>query len=405
MEEKQNSLAMLPLLLAFFVAGSLGTFAASALPELQRQFSISTAEGSLLYVVWGFGIVAGCLISARAITRYGPASILACAALAGALATHASVGTDNYAVFLLTYACLGATSGAIITTGHGFVGRRSNMRRASNISALDFALSLGTVVAPMLVTYFASQSTDASGWRDVLATFEACLFLFTAVVAFLNFGGPLPSPPSSGLGGGSRVSLAIGPVLTWFAFVCFFHHAFEYGHTYWFVTYGAAMPGIGVDKAREILVGFLSGVIVSRMVLSWLSTEEGLRHILSVSVAIALALIVFMPSYRTYTSLYLANVAFGVAVGVVFPSLLAIAVSTSDRRGAVFSSVALISGALGAQLSALLLGAIIQWGKAADIYLALAIIGIPLLISVNLLIRHCMTAHDLEGESAAEDSV
>ncbi|MGV2069105.1 MFS transporter [Agrobacterium sp. 22-226-1] len=229
--------------------------------------------------------------------------------------------------------------------------------------------------------------------------------LFTGLVIFLDFGAPLPSTrqakDTAGPSTRPRLSALLNPVLIWFSVVSFLHHAFEYGHTYWFVTYAAPLPGIGVDKARDILIGFLSGIIVSRMVLSWLAARDIMRQVLSVAVAIALALIVFMPEYTEYPQLYVANVAFGVAVGVVFPSLLAIVVSTSDSHGAMFSSAGLISGALGTQFAAVLLGAVIQMGAAREIYTVLALVGLGLLVCVNLLVRSCTPT----SEPAREEMV
>ncbi|RZM01455.1 MAG: hypothetical protein EOO88_57870, partial [Pedobacter sp.] len=85
-----------------------------------------------------------------------------------------------------------------------------------------------------------------------------------------------------------------------------------------------------------------------------------MKQVLSVAVGISLAIVIFMPGYSEYAELYLANVAFGLAVGAIFPALLAVVVSTSDNRGAVFSSTGLISGAFGTQFAAVVLGFVIE---------------------------------------------
>lgn len=394
MDDRQNSLAMLPLLLAFFGAGALGTFAAAALPELRQHFAITASQGSLLYVAWGIGIVVGSLAAAHTISVLSPAIILACSAILGVAATHIGMNAQSYAVFLVSYGILGTISGAIITTGHGYVGRSSNARSASNISALDFSLSVGTVCAPMLVTYFGADTAAVSGWRDTLIFMEVGLLIFAGLVIFLDFGAPLPVAQSSadaqdGLQRIRRRSFLekANPILMWFAVVSFFHHAFEYGHTYWFITYAADLPGIGVEKARITLVGFLLGITVSRMVLSWFAARDVMKQVLSVAVGISLAIVIFMPGYSEYAELYLANVAFGLAVGAIFPALLAVVVSTSDNRGAVFSSTGLISGAFGTQFAAVVLGFVIEMGAAQEVYTILAVIGAALFICANLLIR------------------
>ena len=404
-DEKRNSVAMLPLLVAFFASGALSTFAASALPELRVRFDISASGSSFLFVVWGVGIIAGSLGSAKAIQSQSGSGIFVCAALAGAYGAHLGAGAETYRAFLLSHTLLGAASGAIITTGHGVIGQRDNPRTSSNISALDFALSIGAVAAPMLITHFHGQSGDTGGSRLVLEYLRAALLCCAAFVAFIDFG---ESPPVISDVGQNRheaaATIRLSPVLLCFAAVSFFHHAFEYGHVYWFVTYASGIADLKVKEAREILVAFLSGVIVARLLLSWLASETNMRVILSVSTAIAVAIAAFMNTYETYTSLYLANVAFGLSVGAIYPALLATAVTTSDSHGAVFSSVGLISGSLGAQLGALLLGLVVDAGEPGQIYPIIALVGLPLLISINLLIRRGLGARAGFGHPITEKS-
>lgn len=395
---KRNSNILLPLQLAFFVVGSLGTFVAASLPEIRQDFSISTSIASLLYVAWGLGIVIGSLTSNYFISLYKLRQILVSAGFAGLLAAYTGSDTQSFVVFLLCYFMLGISSGTILTMGHGYVGRKSNKSRASNISILDLSLSLGAVSAPMLLSYFITDNQNLTQWRDSFSVYKTLLILFIGLILFSD----LEDYPESKLKVSiySIVTVFKNPVFICFSIVSLLYHAFEYGHTYWFVTYSTSLStDINSDAARNILVGFLSGAIVSRMALTLVATNSIMPFVLAISTAIALSIVSYMPNHDNFLSLYIANILFGASVGVIFPSMLAVAISTSDRLGAAFSSSALIFGAIGTQTSAVLLGVIIEHGHIQKIYPILSVIGFILLVSVIILIKRSLASTEVKHQT------
>lgn len=386
MQSSKYNRQLLPFLLAFLIVGSIGTFTAAAMPEIINGFQISASHASLVYIFWGAGMVIGSLFVTFFLSNKALERSLLFAALLALFTTYLAKNTSDYLLFSISFIGLGIASGVILTTGHGYVGRKSNKRSATQISTLDLTLSLGAVSAPLLVSYFHQGVQSNSNWREIFSLYQALLLLFTGIVLFSDFE-QTEEIKTLNLFSKNTVTLFIkNPILVWFSLINIAYHAFEYGHTYWFVTYAASLPEIDSDAARGIFAGFLLGTIVSRSLLALFATDKTMPFILSIAIAMALALIIYLPSYQDIYSLYLVNSMLGMAFGAIFPCLLSIAVTTSDELGSVFSSCALIFGAVGAQVSAILLGSLIDTGGIQWIYPLLAVIGLVLLITTHTFI-------------------
>lgn len=390
MQSSKYSRHLLPFLLAFFIVGSMGTYTAAAMPEIMSGFQISATQASLVFIFWGTGMVIGSLIVTFSLQNQSLERRLLLASLLALVMTYTARSTSDYLFFAISFIGLGIASGIILTSGHAYVGRKSNLYSASQISALDLALSVGAVSAPLFVSYFHQGQANNPNWREVLSLYQALLLLFTGIILFSEFEPVTEAKVLTLLSKDTAKLFIKHPILIWFSLISIAYHAFEYGHTYWFVTYAAALADIDSDAARGIFASFLMGSIVSRSLLACFATDKTMPFILAIAITMSLALIIYLPSYEDSYSLYLVNSLLGMAFGAIFPCLLSIAVTTSDDLGSLFSSCALIFGAVGTQISAILLGSLIDIGGIGWVYPVLAIIGLTLLIFAHIFIRNSL---------------
>lgn len=402
MPASSSDKAFFPLVLAFVAVGISSTIIAVALPEITAEFDKGTAEASVLFMCWGLGLIAGSVLGWLLSDAFGSQGALATIGIVGCILLSRLAGEADFLMFQLWTVLLSAAAGSVITVGHSIVGTMERRSRVPTLAIMDFAFSLGALSSPLLVNYFQSEPGFADlDWRGVftlsiyiwLAFALMALFLPTAEVVPDGSGAPVRKP-------GQRSALRAlmrEPAFTLFVLIGFVGHGVEYGHSYWFVTYADSLPDISATRARELLVAFLLGMVVSRLILGWLAQILPTSTILAVSASLTVCMVTFVPTYMDDHSLYTVNLILGVALGGVVPATLGLAMRLFDGRGAMLSGTGLISGTVGAQATAMIISYVVDDYSISVLYGVLSVSSVALLLLILVYVRICLrkNAEDL----------
>ena len=402
--------AFYPLVLAFVAVGIVSTIIAVALPEIMAEFGKGTADASVLFVCWGLGLIAGSLLGWMLSDAFSGQNVLATAGILGCILLSRLAGETDFLMFQLWTVLLSCVAGSVITVGHSIVGTMARRARVPTLAVMDFAFSLGALSSPLLVNYFQSEAGyNDLDWRGVF-TLSIYLWLAFALMALFL---PSPEPPPAGeeavapvRTSGQRSALRAlirEPAFILFVLIGFAGHGIEYGHSYWFVTYADALPDISATRARELLVAFLLGMVLARLMLGWLGQLFPTSGILAVSASLTMCMVGFMPTYMDDHSLYTVNFILGLALGGVVPATLGLAMRLFDGRGAVLSGAGLISGTVGAQSTAMIVSYLVEDYSIRVLYGVLSATSVALLVLILLYVRLCLrsNAEDLPWKPVA----
>jgi fucose permease len=352
-------------LLAFFSAlcflfGAILVLLGANQAEMARDLELGLMESGLLASALALGMGFGVVGAGPLFDRY-PRRPLFAAALVLAGAPLLAVGPElSFALWLPCLALSGAGAGMYETLINGTVAERYGARSARMISALHAFVTAGAVAVPLLATWIAEHFHWCSGF-----TWIGAANLALALAALMV---PLPArarPSETGAEAKAPGSVFCAAFLP-FAVICFAYVGFEASLTIFASPYASDALALDVPRGRAAISCFWLGMLVWRLVLAVLLRSRGTR-LLVVSGVLAAA-IVAGAVFSGVTSIEIVYLAAGLAMGGVFPIVIALAAQRFPHARGTAAGLVAGAGSLGGFAVPWLTGAL---GDAAGVSAAI----------------------------------
>lgn len=379
--------------------GIFGALLGAITPNLRAQMGVSFQQVGWLMAFWSAGGAIGSLLGGSIAKRFPPYrllvtySALVLLALAGVLLAERFVWLAFFMVTIATFET------ALFTLGHGLLAEMSDdpEQRTRIISLVDVSYSLGTVLSPLMV---AAVVLYTPSWRGPYAVFGLLAVglmvltlqrhrlrrvRFRTDTQHAEATGAQPTPP---LGYGK---LLRQPLVRWVLLAGVCSGLTEWGQYFWFVSFATEALGVHEQGARLALGFLMAGMVAGRVwqafLPSRLSMEQKIRR-LGWLAAAALLSLWLTPAGAPFAWLALCNFAAGLGVSVAFPILLGSALRQFAHEAPRLSALLMIAFAGGAQLAALVMGALADaWGLRVA-YATLALAALAFVYCVRRVARH-----------------
>jgi MFS family permease len=349
--------AVFAALLAF---GILNAVLGPVLPYLRAVERIGYVLGALHQVAFAFGGGLAGLIAARAGNRPSRVVIIT-VGLLGAAAAGVGVGYGNAAVVTVVAAFFLSLLGtsALVRLWAALADAHSQ-RRAVAMSEGEIAVSLGGIVAPLLVGGLAATTLS---WRFAFVVGAVLVVIAVGLVGLTRVpeaptsatsarGGPPAGSTAASEGGRAAPGTTLGVV---FAVV-----AFEWALSFWLASYLHDSVGLHQRLAVLMVAGLYAANLAGRLAASRLAGHVRTDRLLAASLAVALAGSPVLLAAAGPAVAAAGLVIVGAGIGASFPLASALHIGASTRHadpalGQVFTTAA--AGQIAGPLAA---GAIAQ---------------------------------------------
>jgi len=354
--------------LAFVVMGAV-------LPALITRFSLDNAVASTIAGLLPVGILVGSLLFGPIVDRYGYKLLIVCSSIVTAAGLEILAFSSEVSFIRLSIFLIGLGGGSLNGLTNALISDASNDHsRASNLSILGIFYALGAITVPLIYAPLSKSVpyTTIVSFAGALVALSVLYFLF---VKFPE------EKQKQGVPFGKLLTLAKEPVMLLLSFVLFFQSGLEGILNSWISTYMNTVKGLNTEFALYAL-GFISvGILVSRILTSYLLKVFPKLTILTISMLITslgMGLIVLADSKFSAIA---GTFTMGLGYASTFPIVLGtIGDKFKEISGTAFS-FALVIGLTGNTLLNLLVGIVPM--AAFPIIVLVSAFMVILLFSVN----------------------
>ncbi|HEY5656345.1 MAG TPA: MFS transporter [Myxococcota bacterium] len=355
---------------ACFLFGALLVLLGANQAQMARELELDLVHSGLLASALALGMGLGVVGAGPLFDRYPRRPLFAVALLIAGLPLLALGPGLSFPLWLVYIALAGAGAGMYETLTNGAVAERYAGHSARTMVALHASVTAGAVAVPLLATWIATRFH----WSDSFAWLGwAHLALALAALAV-----PLPAhaqraePPAAAPD--SVFSAAFLP----FAVICFAYVGFEASLTMFASPYAADALSLDARRGPTAISCFWLGMLIGRLALAALLRSRGTR-LLAVSGALAAAIVAGAVGSGV-SSIELVYLAAGLALGGVFPIVIAAAAHRFPHARGTAAGLAAGAGSLGGFTVPWLTGAL---GDAAGVGAAIGSLALwCLLISL-----------------------
>lgn len=358
--------------------GVFGALLGAVTPNLRTQMGVTFQQIGWLMAIWSAGGAVGSLLGGAIAKRFPPRRLLRVYTAAVMVAVAGVLWAPSFAWLALFMVAVATFETALFTLGHGLLAELSDEpeQRTRIISLVDVGYSTGSVLSPLMAA--AALALNPS-WRSPYAVF-ALMALVLLVLALqrrhlkaVQFRPDhVPDPATLGAAGTpGRAPLGYGgllrqPLVRWVLLAGLCSGLSEWGQYFWFVSFATEALGQHEQTARLALGFLMAGMVTGRVwqafVHSRWSMEQKIQG-LGLLAALALAGVWLSPVNAPFAWLALCNFLTGLGVSVGFPILLGIALRGFPQEAPRLSALLMIVFSAGAQIAAVLMGALAeQWG-------------------------------------------
>ncbi len=354
--------------LAFVVMGAV-------LPALISRFSLDNAVASTIAGLLPVGILVGSLMFGPIVDRYGYKLLIVCSSIVTAAGLEILAFSSEVSFIRLSIFLIGLGGGSLNGLTNALISDASNDHsRASNLSILGIFYALGAITVPLIYAPLSKSVpyTTIVSFAGALVALSVLYFLF---VKFPE------EKQKQGVPFGKLFTLAKEPVMLLLSFVLFFQSGLEGILNSWISTYMNTVKGMDTEFALYAL-GFISvGILVSRILTSYLLKVFPKLTILTISMLITslgMGLIVLADSKFSAIA---GTFTMGLGYASTFPIVLGtIGDKFKEISGTAFS-FALVIGLTGNTLLNLLVGIVPM--EAFPVIVLVSAFMVILLFSVN----------------------
>lgn len=320
--------------IAFIVMGSV-------LPSLAATYSLDAIGSSSLVSLLPVGVLAGSLLFGVIVDRYGYKSLLVVSTLFTMLGIEGLSFFENLNVLRVSIFLIGLGGGMLNGSTNALASDISNDKeRGAKLSILGVCYGIGALGVPLLLGIL-SRTYD---YPFILQ--RTGLLMLLAVLYFIAIQFP-EAKIKQGFPFKQAFRLIREPLLLIMSFFLFFQSGIEGLLNNWTTSYLDGRTATGNQEVVLSLTFFVSGMTISRLMLSYLTRVMKHEHILAGGIAIAIAGIAMLhytaDLQSAFISLFIAG--FGLAAG--FPVVVSyIGTSYKNMSGTAigFAMVIALSG-------------------------------------------------------------
>jgi MFS family permease len=296
-----------------------------ALEAIRDDFGLGYTGVALAISTSAYGYVAGTLIGGPLSDRVGRRLTLTLASAGMALGVILVGLSPNVGVFVVASVVHGISFGAADPTVTALVGEAAGARagRALNISQITFGL--GSLAAPLIVGAFVGAGI---GWRPGYLIAGAVLAISVPIFARLRY----PRPRAPALPVRQVVAVMSAPVPALLGLVIALYFGSQLGVSAFWAVHLEQTHALERSLAASSVGVFWAGLLVGRLLGAWLSDRLELVRIATGSISAAAALVLLGALAPTVWLALAAAALAGLAIGPLFPAVLAMGVR--HRRGA-----------------------------------------------------------------------
>jgi fucose permease len=336
-----------PLLIAAFlgtfVFGFFSVFWGMIVPSLEKQPWVTSVATILL--ANSIGLVIGSIISGPAIDKLGNKVVLAAGILlvgAGAF----GLGRAGSMPFAFVMGLLVGTGGSgIVTSANALVADVATTDAARGMWAniINNFFAVGTFVGPYALIYLLNRGTSLTQLGTLLGGVCVVLAVYYVVIQF-------PPPRNVGVSMTAGAGQVLSRGLFWvFALMLLLYVGCEGTVWYWMNKYLTSLPGIDADAAGSAIALFAIGIIVGRIVSSFLLGRKILKPLVctllfGVGIAIFYTAVLFASEINTIRVLMTLA---GVSMAPMFPTILAAVAINFPKNTGTAIGLAITGGWLG----------------------------------------------------------
>lgn len=292
----------------FALTGVADAIAGPMLPSLARVFHLSDSESGVLL----FSLFAGMAVGAL-LCRGDYARILTRGLLAMAITCAAFPWVPRSLLYPFGF-LLGASIGAPMTAISLFIGRNYPARRASTLTVLNFAWSVGAMLAPL----FAARILAISSWKTVYLVLAGASAIAAITVHFTirdSSEAPRTTAQVTRFGNLRLVSL--------FAVFFFLQVGMESTFGAWISTYVLRTARTAVTFAAGAAAIYWAGFLLSRALSPLILLRIRPSRLLQTAVITALGAATLLVVSSSLYLLAVAILLLGLALAPIFPVALA----------------------------------------------------------------------------------
>lgn len=235
------------------------------LPELMRVFILSMSKGGLIVTMQSIGglmvALAGVGLGDR--IRKGPAIIVAFGGLGLSLIATGAAG--SYWIVLVAFFCAGLCQRLLDTMLNALVGDVHTGRRGFYMNILHLFFGIGAFAGPLVARAMLNAGIAWSGVYVLVGS----VYLIAVVPGFAIL--RQSGTPGGSAGADRSWSLMSRPALFGLGFCLLFYVMHQSGVSSWFPFFFESELGADADLASAALSVYWVGIILSRLLASWVS--------------------------------------------------------------------------------------------------------------------------------------
>ncbi|RZV43350.1 MAG: MFS transporter [Acidimicrobiia bacterium] len=344
-----------------------------AMPLIREDLDMSRTLGGLHFTALAAGSVLAGFSSERLTARWGR-RLLFWAGGTGVAAGAIIVGAGWHPAVTLIGSIVVGTSGALmLTTGQAALSDHHPLHRPVALTEVNTAMSLGAVVPALLIGGLAAAGV---GWR---AAFLAPLGIWI-VLAATRRTEPFPAPAPADAPA-ERYRLSRSYWIYWAALIPAV--GAEWSIAAWGAGFLVDVAGTAEATAALLMMGFFGAMVAGRAVGARIARQAEPPVVLATSITVAtvgaLVLLIAESAFSAVIGLVVA----GLGISMLFPMLLALAMSTAPGHADAASARAFIAGGSAVLVAPLTLGVVADTaGIRAAFGLVPALLGVLALLAV-----------------------
>jgi MFS family permease len=295
--------------IAFIVMGSV-------LPTLSAEYSLDAVESSSLVSLLPIGVLVGSLLFGVIVDRFGYKSLLIVSTLFTLSGIEGLSFFENLNILRICIFLIGLGGGMLNGSTNALTSDISNDKeRGAKLSILGVCYGAGALGMPLLLGMFSGTYS----YQIILQ--GTGLFMLAAVLYFVVINFPEPKI-RQGFPVKEAIKLIKEPLLLFLSFFLFFQSGAEGLINNWATSYLKGKVTVNSDNVVLSLTFFVLGMVVSRLLLSYLLRIIKNEYILLGGIITAIIGIILLnyPGSLQLASISLFIVGFGLAAG--FPVII-----------------------------------------------------------------------------------
>jgi MFS transporter, FHS family, glucose/mannose:H+ symporter len=313
----------------------------SLLPSLIDKFNIDLIDAGSLFLVMNLGILAGSMIFGPLVDRYGYKGLLAVCAFLVFAALQGIAHAPSLVVLQAFLFITGFAGGSINGGTNALVSDISGENRGAGLTFLGVFFGIGALGVPFIL----GTLLDRFSYEALTSFVGALILLPFLLFSFIRF--PLPKH-SQGFALSEGLKLTRQTTLLLFGLLLFMQSGLEMTVGGWSAAFLNEEFAIGTRQAVLFLSFYWLGLIVARLVLTWLleHIENHIVMIFSILIAVAGSILLLLSHNPliAVTGLFLTGIGFAAIFPLVFAYVGSIYPEYSGTAFGVILAIALLGG-------------------------------------------------------------